>query len=354
MSNRTVGSMTPRAIAAALVSAVVISGTSRSSVPPPMESRLYVMDADGQNVREVTRDKGLNGLNRHSWSPDGRRLLLEGITRDVGDCGVAAGDRRSLTDEPEFDGRAAYSPDGRHIAFDSQRGGNFDIYVMRSDGTQLRRLTTDPAFDYSPRWSPDGQRLAFQSRRQGQPALFVMKPDGSGQKLVAERTGDHHFDWSPDGRQLVFSRMDLYRVNVDGTGELRLTRDHRPIAPSWHRNGRILFTALIRPEPGAEPRPRICTVRADGTDLLTLSLTGHGPVWSPDGRQIAFQRDTEVWKMKADGTGQVQLTRGPKLFARPAAEDPGPFPPGLRGWPSWSPDGKKIAFLAEDWETTFK
>jgi Tol biopolymer transport system component len=66
----------------------------------------------------------------------------------------------------------------------SRRDGNWEVYVVNVDGSNLRRLTKDPADDGLPTWSPDGQHIAFVSNRGGEWAIWVMRPDGSGQRLL--------------------------------------------------------------------------------------------------------------------------------------------------------------------------
>ena len=81
---------------------------------------------------------------------------------------------RRLTDHPAEDRSPSWSPDGRHIAFDSERAGKAEIYVMGSDGSNRRRLTDHPAGDRSPSWSPDGRHIAFESNRDGDWEIYVM------------------------------------------------------------------------------------------------------------------------------------------------------------------------------------
>jgi Tol biopolymer transport system component len=74
----------------------------------------------------------------------------------------------------------AWSPDGTKIAFDSNRGGNFEIYIMYADGTGVARLTNDPANDFAPTWSADGTMIAFDSVRDGNSEIYAMNADGTG------------------------------------------------------------------------------------------------------------------------------------------------------------------------------
>jgi TolB protein len=87
----------------------------------------------------------------------------------------------------------ALSPDGQRIAFMSRRDGNWEIYVVNADGSELQRLTNDPADDGLPTWSPDGRALAFVSNRDGPWAVWAMLPNGQDQRKLFAMEG------SPDG-----------------------------------------------------------------------------------------------------------------------------------------------------------
>ena len=126
------------------------------------------------------------------------------------------------------DGSPAWSPDGKRIAFYSERDGNAEIYVMNADGTAVTRLTNSTADEGYPSWSPDGKRIAFM-RRTGRTELFTMNADGSDQKplLTVDKGDAIDPRWSPDGARIVFVHMPdgmtgraaiICTVNADGTG----------------------------------------------------------------------------------------------------------------------------------------
>jgi Tol biopolymer transport system component len=81
-------------------------------------------------------------------------------------------------------GSPTWSPDGRRIAFDSNRQGNYEIYTMKTDGSDQLRLTRSPADDGPTSWSPNGQTIAFDSGRNGNYAIYEMNTDGSDQRLL--------------------------------------------------------------------------------------------------------------------------------------------------------------------------
>ena len=153
----------------------------------------------------------------------------------------------------------AWSPDGRKLAFVSQRDGNSEIYVMNADGSAQENLTRQPASDSHPSWSPDGRKLVFVSRRDGNSEIYVMNADGSGLRNLT-RTPSDDLDpaWSPDGRAIAFVQKKcmprprdprcatayetyLYVVNADGSGLRRLTtRRAHLFNPSWSADGKTI------------------------------------------------------------------------------------------------------------------
>ncbi len=86
---------------------------------------------------------------------------------------------RQLTDNDDWDWFPAWSPDGTRIAFESDRDGDDEIFVMKADGTQVRQLTDNDDRDSGPAWSPDGKHIAFVSNRYGNSEIFVMNADGT-------------------------------------------------------------------------------------------------------------------------------------------------------------------------------
>ena len=95
-------------------------------------------------------------------------------------------------------------PDGRRIAFDSQRDGNREIYVMDADGSGVARLTHNGDDDLTPSWSPDGRRIAFASGGRARLDIYVMNADGSGATRLTDNDGGTPA-WSPDGRRIAFT-----------------------------------------------------------------------------------------------------------------------------------------------------
>ena len=96
------------------------------------------------------------------------------------------------------DSGASWSPDGKKIAFHSDRDGNGEIYVMNADGSEQRNLTKNAANDSSPSWSPDGKKTAFESMKDENYEIHIMNADGSEQKnLTNSPASDRQLSWSP-------------------------------------------------------------------------------------------------------------------------------------------------------------
>jgi dipeptidyl aminopeptidase/acylaminoacyl peptidase len=136
----------------------------------------------------------------------------------------------NLTNDPGYDHSDAWSPDGRKIAFVSDRQGNSEIFVMTADGSgSATNLTNNPGSDRFPHWSPDGTHIAFMTDRDGHTEIYVMLANGTQQtRLIYDDQPKGYFAWSPDGRRIAYvarseDHYDLYVVNSDGSGLTRLT-----------------------------------------------------------------------------------------------------------------------------------
>lgn len=215
-------------------------------------------------------------------------------------------------------GDPAFSPDGRKIAYVAG-GTRQSIRVMHSDGTHKRSIDGGDTNDYYPAWSPTGMKLAFTSvDAKGIPHIVVMDADGRHRHTLAPALNGSHPSWSPNGLRIAFDSYDfassqstLWIMRANGTAAHRITHGSDDLEPSWSPNGRRLV--FMASDPVA--LYRIEAVRADGTHRHRLgheTVREADPVYSPDGRRVAFTRgggnSTSIWLMKADGSGRRPLT----------------------------------------------
>ena len=244
-----------------------------------------------------------------------------------------------LTDSDGYDSGPVWSPNGRQIAFVSDRDGSFELFVMNAYGGGVRQLTDNddrtgeaPISDSAPAWSPDGRQIAFASTRDGGEAkLYVVEV---GSRTVRQLTDgedfvmDHTPSWSPDGRRIAFSsnrvdyeNVEIFSVRADGTDLRRLTSTDLGVddnAPEYSPDGaRILFSS------NRAGQHDLYTMDADGGDEQRLTgsdeLDDVFPRWTSNGQKIVYTtfagpEDSpreDVWIVDADGTDRRQLTHDP-------------------------------------------
>ena len=206
----------------------------------------------------------------------------------------------NLTNHPAADIHPRLNRGATHVVFASNRAGNFDLYLMKSDGSNLTRLTASAGDDVNPVWSPDGTKIAFESYRDGQAEIYVMNADGSNQtRLTASPDFDGMPTWSPDGQIIAFSSRRtggyrIYTMDAD-TGANQIQRSDLPYSlyPAWSPDGKyIAYTAdydndfwlegvfLIVQNNYSQANVAIYNFSHQYLDVLVGS-------WSPDGAYIA-------------------------------------------------------------------
>ena len=235
--------------------------------------------------------------SRGAWSPDGRRVAFNSDRQGEMNLWVRTLDGGADTRVTEGSGgdyQPTWSPDGRRLVFFSARGGNTDVWTVDVGSRALTRLTSDPALDTNPFYSPDGSRVAFVSDRSGRAEIWVMRADGTEQRrLTSVGIWGHFLRWTRDGRAIVFRaegahEVKVFRVSAD-SGEL--TR-----LPEVMSGGHMSFSpdeSLIMDVRGHKT---LWAYPLDGRPAYELfqfsepEVRVDYPSWSPDGRWVLFDR----------------------------------------------------------------
>jgi Tol biopolymer transport system component len=203
--------------------------------------------------------------------------------------------QKNLTNNPAHDCDARWSHDGTKIAFQSNRDGQQEIYVMNPDGTGLKKLTNNVDADAQPRWSFDDKRSTFVSTREGRADIYIMNADGSEQERLSDGSVLLNFDpqWSSDNKKIAFISGESYReiaicvINADGSEQKYLTDAFDTGYARWSPDGRkiafLSYSQRIKFVPNNKTRTEIYVSNPDGTEKKQLTDAGSdwNPIWSP-------------------------------------------------------------------------
>ena len=231
-----------------------------------------------------------------------------------------------LTFNSAFDADAAFSPGGEKIAFSSTRDGNAEIYIMNADGSSQTRLTNSPGSDAHPTFSPDGNKIAFVSTRNGHLGIWLMNIDGSNPIELMDGIGGTEPKFSPDGTKIVFcgnggsgGDSEIWIMNADGTSRDNVSDEVNSddVSPAFSPDGTKIVYFRDPHGPGATT-PEITVMNIDGSNKVAVTASNgkdFQPSYSVDGTRIVFTSlrttNTEIYAMNVDGTNPINLTNNP-------------------------------------------
>jgi Tol biopolymer transport system component len=243
-------------------------------VEPSGDEEIYVMNADGTNVRQLTSNGDFDSAP--SWSPDGQRILFERAPAGTFTPGTEAQEK--------------------------------DVYVMRADGTHVRRLTDSPGLDEGPEFSPDATKIAFSSARDGQQEIYVMDADGANARRLTDNPAR---DESPDWQTLPFDGRGHQACGDDSlaSGGASSVLAMRVPCHVARRIARRWSEAADAGAPPARLRGLTCTTTQQPYDLTVVACGSHK---TPCARDVAF-----VWRDPA--RAPAPPAAAPQALAAPHA-----------------------------------
>jgi TolB protein len=232
------------------------------------------------------------------------------------------------------------SPDGRRIAFISNRDGRTDLYVIGADGTGEVRLTDNDDREGRPDWSRDGRHIWFSVSTSEGSRIYSIDPDGSKLHQIGAVPG-RSVRLSPDGRRTLYAMgswtvMNLMVSNLDGS-KTRMLNDGTSIAwgPQWSPRGKQIAYG----SQGPEKKLDVWVMNSDGSrahQLTHIAGAAQMPAWSRDERRLAVQVDNAAAK-----TARIWIADAKTGDAHPIPVADGAYADEV---PYWFPDGKRIAF----------
>jgi Tol biopolymer transport system component len=201
---------------------------------------IWVMNADGSHKHRVARG------TEPAWSPNGKKIAYVGSREprvgrpDIWVMNSDGSHQKRLTSDPLSERSPDWSPDGKWVAFATDRGNSHDIWKMRADGSAAVRLTSLGPYDDQPSWSPSGKKIAYVTRDAAGYKLMTMKSNGSAAAPVGTISA-YRSAWSPDGKQIAYEDSDqaggageIFRVGLSGLSPVNLTANRaQDDHPSW-------------------------------------------------------------------------------------------------------------------------
>jgi Tol biopolymer transport system component len=269
----------------------------------PVDSSSGMPTGAPEEVVTTTRED-----SRGAWSPDGKTIAFNSDrtgSMNIWLYEIESGQSRQLTTGAGGDYQANWSPDGSRISFFSSRAGTADIWYVEVSSGKLKQLTSTDSVNVNPFYSPDGRHIAFNSDQTGRPEVWVMNSDGSDEQQLTEIGVMGHFmRWTVGGDRIIFRcpyRGDPRTMTVDLDGIVEGLTEvvggaHMSLSPDHSRIMDVVGhkTLWVSPLDGGKPER---VFEFEDPDVRI-----DYPVWSPDGRWILFDRfrprGGDIWMME--------------------------------------------------------
>jgi Periplasmic component of the Tol biopolymer transport system len=315
---------------------------------------------DGKASGQPQRITTSLGSYTISLSANGTRMAYDAIRAydnifqtNIGTVAGKTSDGKQVPRDNQHIEAIVLSHDGQWLAYDSDRGGNFDIYKLRVDGGDPIQLTTNSANDYAPAWSPDDRSIAFHTTRNGSRDIYTISADGNDERQVTDGPAqDFYPAWSPDGNSIAFGREEELDIQSfittkgsDGKWSapraLMYARHRRTIAASterWSADGTSIGLldqggVQLVPINGGAPRT-LATQQSLGMALLSLDWPGGGPTLYVSGR-------------RPNGRMSIYAVPGDGGQPRDILDD---SPNARFGRWDFATDGKRLFYSRANWE----
>jgi TolB protein len=252
------------------------------------DSRVWVVDSDGENARAVTD----RGALSPAWHPSGSGFVHSTLT-DAGRQQIVArdldGSARVLAAQPIINVSPVVSPDGQSVVFAHGAESGSDLYSVPYTGGTARRLTVGRgSLNVSPSFSPDGRRIVFTSSRSGHAEVYITDADGTDVDLLTSYDfGDQNYRsdpaWSPDGRLVAFQSMiggqfQVHTISLRDRSVRRLTSEGRNEEPSWAPDSRHIVVMSTRT---GTRQLFVVDTETGRARQLTRGAGARMPSWSP-------------------------------------------------------------------------
>ena len=278
-------------VMSALLLILVVSAGAQSSVVPTLNSDPAVVAYNGYVGDGLPSPQSLDTITISTWS----RVAYQKWADSNWDIYLydSMGSQR-LTTHAAVDSQPSIDRGGERVAFTSDRNGQFDLYTMNVDGTNLKKIVDGwAAF---PAWSPDGETIALQLWVDGRYEIFLVDADGGNLRRLTNSSGwDIQPTWSPDGKRIAFASersgsYAIYIMNTDAGGLRKLTTYPNSLHPTWSPDGAYIgFDADVDGDGWQE----VAVINVDGSEQKEIydpgsSATAYAGSWSPDTRFLGI------------------------------------------------------------------